>query len=252
MFGSAHLGLLLLRGTLGYAAFVCFVQAAVDLPLANLALLSRFHPLLGGLASHLIWGERFDSGDLLRLVVALAGVCLVALPDPHAPVVASALAMGAALLTAGAFLCVRGLARHGEPQLHAIAAFHVASVVYPLANLSVWVVPTAAEIAWLLGAAVSMHGAQVAMTHLLSTQGSLYAGGASFLVSIWSLLLGLTFAGDAMPSANVVLGAALVIGPVVTQPPLPPLVHEVPVGLAPHGNLQAELCADLRDPKKTA
>jgi len=80
-----------------------------------------------------------------------------------------------------------------------------------------WLTPDLTEVAWMLGAALGMHGAQLIMTHLLSAHGAVYAGGASFLVSIWSALLGV-LAGDALPSRNILVGAALILVPVLTMP----------------------------------
>jgi len=52
---SRNKSLLLLRGSLGYVAFLCFVEASVLLPLANLALLSRYSPV-----DNLAWGQGLD------------------------------------------------------------------------------------------------------------------------------------------------------------------------------------------------
>lgn len=211
-----------MRGTLGYVAFLCFVEASVLLPLANLALLSRFHPLLTGLGAKLIWQEPFRARDAVKLLMALCGVALVAAPQANTPPLGSALAVVAACITSGAFLTVKALARRGEPQEHVVASFHLAGAVWPLLSAfhskPPWAFPTVAEVGWICLAAIGMHGAQACVTMLLSTRGALYAGGASFLVMVWSVLLGVMI-GENWPAGHVWAGAALIAGPVLLLDP---------------------------------
>ena len=67
--------LLLLRGIFGCLAILCYTESLAQLPLAIALTISRLHPILGGIFSSAMLGERFR---LPPIVVGLAGVALVA------------------------------------------------------------------------------------------------------------------------------------------------------------------------------
>ena len=116
--------LLLLRGAFGCAAILCYTEALATLPTANALILSRVHPLIGGLLSAALLGEPFAAQQMAPIVAGLCGVALVAQPSPEAPLLGSALALAAAVFTAAAFTAVRALQRRGENTLLIMLSFN--------------------------------------------------------------------------------------------------------------------------------
>ena len=222
--------LLLLRGVFGCLAILCYTESLAQLPLAIALTISRLHPILGGVFSSVMLGERFR---LPPIVVGLAGVALVATAkdgggdhgqETALPVYGVALALGAAVFTAAAFTAVRALQRRGERPLFIVMAFN--ALGFGMSALRIWAVgglhgdgirlrqlllPSPA-LAWILIAALAMQGAQLCLTRLLALQPTAQGSTSSFLVLAWGLALSV-LAGEELPSGTALTGCVCICAP---------------------------------------
>jgi drug/metabolite transporter (DMT)-like permease len=230
VWNSRHRALLLLRGSVGFVALSCYYRAAMVMPLANLAVISRFHPLLSAGAASVLFRRSPAAGDAplgRRWTVVLAagavGVVMVAGPawrgDGGATEMEGpALAVLAAVFTSAAFLAIRSLRRRGVPGRAVIFAFHACGAVLAAATapltetLAAWKVPSFQEGAWLIGTAAAMQGAQLSLTALLARRGVGRAAPSSFLVCVWTTVFGCML-GQGLPPLRVAAGCALIVGP---------------------------------------
>ena len=222
--------LLALRGTLGFVALFCYFEAANHMPLVRLTLITRLHPAISTSVAPIVLGEAVR-GAWVTLALATAGVFVVALEKASGSAAsvdgddggllaglqrpATLLAFGAALFTSAAFCAIRALAVRGVPSALTVAAFHAAGVplsVLASRGLRGWVMPNAAESALLVGTALAMQLAQLSMTQVLRARALSRVAPSSFLIIVWNVLIGLIFFASALPTAQTLLGCALIVG----------------------------------------
>jgi len=112
--------LLMCRGLLGHMALVAYLESINRLPLAEAVFLGKIHPLAAAVFARIFLAEPLPLVRIVAIFVSLGGVALIA--QPSADAVASGdvegvvLALLAGVLTGGAYLCVRALARSGESE----------------------------------------------------------------------------------------------------------------------------------------
>ena len=157
--GSNRL-LLLLRGICGSIALLCFFEAITSLPLASATVLQYTYPTFTAGAAWLLLGERLRRRIGIAVVMGWIGVVMVIEPEwlgagqvglAMQPAMA---ALGGALFTALAYVCVRRLSTKEHP-LVIILYFPLVSVPLTLPMVirdGVW--PFGLDWAWLLGVGV--------------------------------------------------------------------------------------------------
>lgn len=207
--------LLAARGCAGFIALFCYFEGTQHLPLSDLTIITRFHPVLSSIFCAWALGEVLTQGHYLSFALSLVGVCCVAQPTGQGSWLGSAIALTAAIFTAVAFTLVRTLALLGVPRSAIIFAFHFASV--PLSAMLGWtsfIHPSPVEWVWLCGTALTMQLAQMCMTELLERRQVASAAPSSFLTIFWNTLFG-TLLGDNLPNPMAWLGCAFIVGPLV-------------------------------------
>jgi len=149
--------LLLLRGICGSVALLCFFEAITALPLASATVLQYTYPTFTAAAAWLLLGERLRRRIGLAVLLGWIGVVFVIQPEwlgagqnglALRPVLA---ALGGALFTALAYVCVRRLSTKEHP-LVIILYFPLVSIPLTLPMVlhsGVW--PSAVDWIWLLG-----------------------------------------------------------------------------------------------------
>nr|WP_216909020.1 DMT family transporter [Synechococcus sp. CCY 0621] len=190
-------GLLLLRGLVGSAALFCVYAAVVHLPLAAATVLQYLYPTFTA---------------LLAMGLGWLGVLLVAQPTASSalPVAWVLVAVAGALLTAVAYVSVRSLAESEEP---AVIIFYFPLVALPMSLPLVLldpVLPTPAELLWLLGVGVFTQLGQVGLTRALTQLPAARATAISYVQVGFAALWGWWIFGEAidLPTA---IGAALIL-----------------------------------------
>lgn len=208
--------LLLLRGTLGFGALLCFFYSVVHLPLADATVIQYTNPVFASLIAALLIGERLGVRDGAYISASLAGVLLVARPSflfgtdaDELELLAVGVALLGALLSAAAYVAVRALTRTEEP-LVIVFYFAVVSVAgsIPLAALNpVW--PTGTEWLVLAGVGVATQLGQVYLTKGLREEPAGRALAVGYLQIIFAGGWGLLFFAE-VPGPLSVAGFLLI------------------------------------------
>lgn len=163
-------GLLLLRGVLGSVALFCVFAALALLPLAVATLLQYLYPPFTALLAWLLLGERSGARLLPALGLGWLGVLLTIRPPAPAalpvslPLTGLLFGLAGALLTALAYVSVRGLRHSDDPR---VIVFWFPLVAIPLSLPLVLlepVLPTFRELLWLLGVGVLTQLGQIGLT----------------------------------------------------------------------------------------
>lgn len=203
----------LLRSSLGAAAMFASFAALALLPVAEATLLAQLTPVLMALGGILLLRERLTLHRAAALLLALAGVAVLVLPNlgaDEASLAGYLLALLAALLTAGALLTVRRISRTETPG--AIAFYFI--LVSALAGLATWplgwAVLTAPQL-WLLMLAGLFGGtAHICMTLALRYAEVSRLAPFEYLALVWPVLADLVIFGLA-PSVGFLLALPLVL-----------------------------------------
>ncbi|HOX45288.1 MAG TPA: DMT family transporter [Myxococcota bacterium] len=207
-------GLLALRGLLGGLAVLLYFYGLTGLRVADGMLLNSCAPLFVLALSAPLLGERVSRAQLLAVPPSVAGVALVLKPSLSLVNWPGLAALASAALAAGAYICVRKLART-ERALVVVLYYTLASALLaaPVAALG-WRSPDGPTWLALLGVAALGVAAQLVLTaaYRYDTAGRVsmvgYLGplfGAGWDLGLWG----------AAPDPWSALGAALVIGSLV-------------------------------------
>jgi len=194
--------LLLLRGTLGFGALLCFFYSVVHLPLADATVIQYTNPVFASLIAALVIGERLRVRDGTYIAASLAGVLLVARPSflfgtpQELESLAVGIALLGALLSAAAYVAVRALTKTEEPLVIVFyfAAVSVAGSI-PLAAFDpVW--PTGTEWLVLVGIGLATQLGQVYLTKGLREEPAGRALAVGYLQIVFAGGWGLLFFGE--------------------------------------------------------
>jgi drug/metabolite transporter (DMT)-like permease len=210
-------GLLLLRGTLGYAGLSCFFYALVHLPLAEATVIQYTNPVFTALLAAFFLSEHLRPRDLLLVLTSLVGVVLMARPeflfgglDGGLDPVAVAVALAGAAFSAGAYVTVRKLGRTEDPVVIVFYFALMATVAsIPLTALNP-VLPTPEEWVALAGIGVVTQVAQVFMTKGLREEKAGRAMAVGYMQIVFAALWGFLFFAE-LPDSWAVAGAAVII-----------------------------------------
>lgn len=226
---AQRLDLLAYRGVFGGVAVLLYFLAIEHITAGIATLLNYTSPIWSGLFARLFLGERLQRATFVPLVVALAGVYVVA--TANAPLGAGfpvgrweAVGLLSAILSGGAVTAIRA-ARRTEGTWSIFASFTVCGLLasapfsFPL--------PRVAAPAWVLALLVGVlsFGAQMLMTHAYRWVDNVRAGVIAQLGVVVALALGAVLLDEQVAPRQLV-GAALtlagVVGVTVTaRPPRP-------------------------------
>jgi len=207
--------LLVARGTLGFAGMWAYFWSATHLPLGNAVLLTHASPIFAAWFAERFLGERAGRGIWLASAVCLAGVALVARPAPHAPLLASAIALLSAVGNGATYTVVRAATRHDDPLVVVFALIAVCAPVTAVATaVTGWVAPTPGQWWLLAGMTLSSVVAQVLMTEGMARLPASRSTNVFFLGPVIAIVWG-QFLGDPPLHALDLAGAGLVVGGVL-------------------------------------
>ena len=207
---------LLVRGLLGFGGLTCFYYGLTHLPIADATVLQYTNPVFTALLAALVLGERLSRRELAATLASFAGVVLVARPSALAGAAAALptfpvlVALTGALLSASAYVAVRGMGTSEHPL---VVVFYLPLVSVPLALpavLPVWVWPTPLEWAGLLAVGATTQVAQVYMTKGLQLERAGRATAVGYLQVVFAAAWGLLLFGERL-TAWTAAGTALVL-----------------------------------------
>ena len=213
--------LLIWRGAIGTAALLCVYAALAALPLASATVLQYLYPPFTALLAWLMLGEPIGKRVLAAMALGWLGVLLVAQPAGLLqggatlalfPVV---IAIAGALFTALAYVSVRSLGTSEHPL---VIVFYFPLVALPLSLPLVAlnpVLPTPAELLWLIGVGVFTQLGQVYLTRSLTALPAARATAISYVQVLFAggwgwLLFGESIDSWTIAGAGLVLAATLV------------------------------------------
>lgn len=211
--GHAPRGLVL-RGVLGFFGLTCYYIALARLPLAEATTLHFTTPMLTALLAWWMLGERLRWPTALALALGFAGVAIVSDPQGGAlDPLGVAVALTGAMFSALAYVQVRRLTAHEDPR---VIVFYFPLVATPLAlPWAAWdaVMPTALEVAALVGIGVSTQLGQVFLTRGLAAERAGTATAVGYVQVAFAIGWGQLLFDQALPATTVV--GALVVGAAV-------------------------------------
>ena len=213
--------LLIWRGAIGTAALVCVYAALAALPLAAATVLQYLYPPFTALLAWLLLGEPIGKRVLAAMALGWLGVLLVAQPagllqgGATLALVPVLIAVAGALFTALAYVSVRSLGTSEHPL---VIVFYFPLVALPLSLPLVAlnpVLPTPAELLWLVGVGVFTQLGQVYLTRSLTALPAARATAISYVQVLFAggwgwLLFGESIDSWTIAGAGLVLAATLV------------------------------------------
>lgn len=213
--------LLIWRGAIGTAALVCVYAALAALPLAAATVLQYLYPPFTALLAWLMLGEPIGKRVLAAMALGWLGVLLVAQPagllqgGATLALVPVLIAVAGALFTAFAYVSVRSLGTSEHPL---VIVFYFPLVALPLSLPLVAlnpVLPTPAELLWLVGVGVFTQLGQVYLTRSLTALPAARATAISYVQVLFAggwgwLLFGESIDNWTIAGAGLVLAATLV------------------------------------------
>ena len=213
--------LLIWRGAIGTAALVCVYAALAALPLAAATVLQYLYPPFTALLAWLMLGEPIGKRVLAAMALGWLGVLLVAQPagllqgGATLALVPVLIAVAGALFTALAYVSVRSLGTSEHPL---VIVFYFPLVALPLSLPLVAlnpVLPTPAELLWLVGVGVFTQLGQVYLTRSLTALPAARATAISYVQVLFAggwgwLLFGESIDSWTIAGAGLVLAATLV------------------------------------------
>jgi len=211
--------LLIFRGLLGSAGLLVYFAVVDRLPIGEATVIHQTSPLWTVLLAAAFLGERLDRRVLLAIAISLCGVALIAqppwwdgeFPADRAPWYWTWIAVGGAILAAGAYVVVRRLGSAGVDPLVIVFYFPVVTIplVLPLV-VAEWVDPTPWIWLALLGVGVATQLAQVALTKGLARERAGKATTMGYLQIAFAGAWGAIFLGE-IPNLLAIAGIALVL-----------------------------------------
>lgn len=213
--------LLIWRGAIGTAALLCVYAALAALPLAAATVLQYLYPPFTALLAWLMLGEPIGKRVLAAMALGWLGVLLVAQPagllqgGATLALVPVLIAVAGALFTALAYVSVRSLGTSEHPL---VIVFYFPLVALPLSLPLVAlnpVLPTPAELLWLVGVGVFTQLGQVYLTRSLTALPAARATAISYVQVLFAggwgwLLFGESIDSWTIAGAGLVLAATLV------------------------------------------
>jgi drug/metabolite transporter (DMT)-like permease len=213
---SDQLGLLAVRGLVGFVSLSFYYYAVIHLPLAEATVIHYTHPVLAALLAAAFIGERMSGRELALACLGLAGVVLVVRPPGLAwpggglPVLPVASALACAVLTAVAYVLVRSLRGH-DPMLVVFSFAGLSSLVAGPLMLPGAVWPEGTEWLLVLASGVSGFVAQALLTMGLQRERAGPATAMGYLQIVFAALWGAVVFAD-LPGPWTLAGAAVVVG----------------------------------------
>lgn len=213
--------LLIWRGAIGTAALLCVYAALAALPLAAATVLQYLYSPFTALLAWLMLGEPIGKRVLAAMALGWLGVLLVAQPagllqgGATLALVPVLIAIAGALFTAFAYVSVRSLGTSEHPL---VIVFYFPLVALPLSLPLVAlnpVLPTPAELLWLIGVGVFTQLGQVYLTRSLTALPAARATAISYVQVLFAggwgwLLFGESIDSWTIAGAGLVLAATLV------------------------------------------
>jgi len=203
-------GLCILRGSLGFCAFSCFVFSLPMLPLADAIAVGMSAPIFITAAAALFLREPVGIHRWGAVLVGFAAVLFIVRPGGQIPLEAAALLISSNLFYTASMMMTRTLGRvvsTATLSLYTALAFCFLSGV---GVLFFWQTPTWIDLGIFAVLGVMAGIAQLAMTAAFRIASPVVVAPFEYSGMIWGALLGLLIWNE-WPSRDVIIGVAVII-----------------------------------------
>lgn len=207
---------LLLRGLLGFAAYVCIFYAVIHMPLADALVIVYSFPLIVPFMAAVFLKERLEGRVVFCTLLGAIGMFFVAQPQflfgssSSISLLTLCAAIGAALFSSVSVLCIRRLTATEHPLVIVLYAAGLSALGAPLLDCWNWLIPTWQEALILLCMGVFMSLGQHFITVAFSRSSAGRTSVLFYLQILFGALLGyLLF--DEIPDMATFIGASFII-----------------------------------------
>ena len=219
--GQDKIGLLM-RGTAGTAALLCFFYAIAELPLGSATVLQYTYPTFTAAAAAFFLKEQLGKLILLALPIGWVGVVMVVQPGwvgqagEGLPTGPALIAIAGAFCTAMAYVCVRKLSATEHP-LVIIFYFPFISIPATIPGvLHHGVVPTSTELLWLLGVGVLTQLGQIWITEGLRRLPAGQATTINYVQVLFAALWGWLWFNEQINGTTALGGVLILIASLIS------------------------------------
>ena len=202
--------LCVVRGSLGFCAFTCFVFSLPMLPLADAIAVGMSAPIFITAASALVLREHVGIHRWGAVLVGFAAVVFIVRPGGQIPLEAAALLISSNLFYTASMMMTRTLGRSVST---ATLSFYTAlafSFLSAVGVLFFWETPTWLDLAVFAGLGFMAGLAQLAMTAAFRIASPAVVAPFEYSGMIWGALLGLLIWNE-WPSRDVIIGVAVIV-----------------------------------------
>ncbi len=207
---TQRLGMHIVRAGFGLSAMLCLFMAVSLLPLAEVTALTFAAPLFATVGAALVLKEGVRLRRWTATLAGFFGVVIILRPGAEVVSAAALIALGAAVLMAGAMLSIKSLSRTEHP---AAIVVYFGLLVTPMSlvpALFVWTTPTPRLLLWFLLIGVAATAGQILMTKAFAAADASAVLPFDFSRLVFVSVFGMIFFGE-MPDAWTYLGAVIIL-----------------------------------------
>lgn len=190
-----NVGLLLLRGTVGFISLATFFMAVQRIPLGSAISIRYLGPVFGTIMAYFFLKEKVNLLQWLSFVVAISGVLLLKGFDVRIDLYNLTLVLISAISVGMVFTLLRFLGTR-EHHLTIINYFMVINLVGSLFFAHHWRMPVAAEWWPVVGIGIFGLVGQVFMTKAFQLEKTSVLAPFKYMELVYALLLGFIFFGE--------------------------------------------------------
>ncbi len=201
-----HIG----RTLFGWGGVTLMFAAVSYIPLSDATAISFLNPVFGMLLAIPLLGERVGPWRWTAAIMALGGAMILLRPGPDSFQLAGLLALGAAVIMGMELIFIKKLANK-EPAFQILLTNNALGlVIASLAVWPVWVPPTQAQWAALVGIGVLMAAAQTCFVNAVARADASFVTPFSYVTLIFAALYDLLIF-DVVPDVISICGAAIIL-----------------------------------------
>ncbi len=209
--GHGRLAMHALRSLLGLAAMLSLFMALSLMPLAEATALTFTAPLFATLGAALLLGEQVRLRRWTAAIIGFLGALIILKPGAQTLQPPAFIALGAAVLIAGAMLSIKALSRTEHPNAIIIIMGLMMTPASLIPALFVWTTPSAATFGWLIVLSAAATFGQLCLTRAFAAADASAVVPFDFSRLVFVSILGFAIFGE-RPDPSTWIGAAVIVG----------------------------------------
>ena len=203
---------LILRGLGGLAGVMMYFYAISNMNLSDGTMLNKLSPFFVILFAALMLKERLNKHQIIAIIVAFAASMLIIKPQFDMVAVPALMGFGSAIFAGLAYAVIRLLNIKGESPATIVFYFSFISFILTLPGAVItFVMPTTAELFYLLGIGVFAGVGQIFMTESYRYARASDIAPYKYMHVLFTAILSIIVLGEA-PDWLSVLGSVIIVG----------------------------------------